>query len=138
MTRRFFYTDPLAAAWMATHFGMDIRLEDPEGQGFLEATLILGLREWRDAIAACADLKFFIHPDSLHLLEPGAGDLFRFGTHGPIFKCIPDLDDRGAKLGNIPTPPQWEVSCAREKNGGRIRVLQRNGIPFMWPESEDA
>ena len=31
MTRRFFYTDPLAAAWQAKHFGMQFRKWSEEG-----------------------------------------------------------------------------------------------------------
>jgi hypothetical protein len=135
---RLFYTDPLAAAWMAKHFGTAFQCRDRESDFFrdIEFTLFANDVHWSAVVWELSDRRFYIHPDSLHLLEPQPGDLFRFGERGPVYECIPDHDDSIAKLGNIPLPPQWEVSYAREKNRGRIKIIQRNGIAFMLPESE--
>jgi len=115
MTRRFFYTDPLAAAWMAKHFKMDIRIDDPDGKVFLETTLIHGLREWRDAISASTGYKFYIHPDSLHLLDPRRDDLVTADWY------------EGTML--------WEVDEVGDIDAGWV-VLRRSNKPFHWPECE--
>ncbi len=66
--------------------------------------------------------KFYIHPNSLHLLEPQVGDVIYFKTkkgdlilHETITGLEPNsklLIEQGAK------------------------IIQRNGIAFMWPEVE--
>jgi hypothetical protein len=127
MTRRFFYTDPLAAAWMAKHFKMDFRIDDPDGKVFLE-TLLHGLREWRDATAASMGYKFHIHPDSLPLLEPQLGDVVESQQVDGVYDVVVSDDiycgrgDRNTNLKDV------------KKHGDKI--VLRNGIPFMWPENE--
>src|SRR5579863_1248979 len=66
MTKRFFYKDPLAAAWMTAKFGME----------FID--LITGRIEPSD-IGTALYTRGYVHPDSLHLLEPREGDLVKYG-----------------------------------------------------------
>lgn len=66
---RYFYTDPLAAAWMAKHFGMRFYCDTFEPFEYEGANDIL--QDMGEDEKAC------VHPDSLHLLEPQVGDLMR-------------------------------------------------------------
>lgn len=61
---RYFYTDRLAAAWMARHFGMQLVAFHYE-RGRLD------LEEDEEILNAAASIDppcYFIHRDSLHLL----------------------------------------------------------------------
>lgn len=120
---RRFYTDPLAAAWMAKHFGMVFtRWSD-------------GVSEWEGRLCGTDALQefegcrhFVIHPDSLHLLEPQVGDI---GIQ-PDEACGEYRNGRWRSFS----------SCGRDCYGlsekERISIIQRNGIAFHWPESEAA
>lgn len=57
------------------------------------------------------NMKFYIHPDSLHLLEHQHGDINSDG----------DIYGNETNWFNYDSP-----------------IIQRNGLPFMWPDSEEA
>jgi hypothetical protein len=105
---RYFYRDPLEAAYMAKHHGMQfIDLENVfEHIGDFIHTIVEH------------DGPFLVHPDSLHLLEPCPGDLIdsREGFD----------DDVGPWINLAWTPPATTI------------VLRRNGKLFFWPECEAA
>ena len=113
MEKRYYYTDPLAAAWMARHFGMAFERSDGD--------LLLDFDDMADdlAIHIASDLwdgKYFVHPDSLHLLEPLEADLYAT-VHGCGWLAI--------------TPGEsWKKQCYP------FRIIQRDGKPFHWPEPE--
>jgi len=141
--KRFFYTDSLAAAWMAKHFGMKFGIKH---KGVVQWNCIGKLDEPFGPLQRPEDIldpisesvPLYIHPDSLHLLEPQVGDLFRFSNKGPIYECVCDVDKHVARIGYIPNPPQWELSQTKQYIGDlRFRIIQRNGASFMWPESEE-
>jgi hypothetical protein len=85
--KRFFYRDPLEAAYMAKHFGMKFSFDEYRYQWNSEklefsATPILKKSHSRCgspnkilSSMASVSIKFYIHPDSLHLLEPQVRDL---------------------------------------------------------------
>lgn len=125
---KFYYTDPLAAAWMAKHFGMKIA-PDPrefpnagdasfdENGVLMQASLAaMGAPKWR---------KWYVHPDSLSILEPQMGDLMtsehRDGRIASFSKdgSFEDVDDY-----------TWHKDIP-------VKIIQRNGFAFMWPESEE-
>lgn len=65
--KKYYYTDPLAAAWMAKHFGMKFVYEDE----FQERNNIGILGEDNNFNTTISYRnKYFIHPDSLPILEP--------------------------------------------------------------------
>ena len=129
---RYYYTDPVAAAYMTAHHKIRFKRNDD-------------LREWGRTnssysaiIELCIDLedktpgdgglmwktklfpdeafsgKFYIHPDSLPLLEPRVGDI--------VMDFRPALIVREDHLIFHKESP----------------ILQRDGKPFHWPESEAA
>ncbi|WP_435008059.1 hypothetical protein P12x_005328 [Tundrisphaera lichenicola] len=126
---RYFYTDPLAAAWMAKHFGMKLLVDKDDEGGLVDAGARFidcddTFRElWQHDFSYLG--KLYVHPDSVGLLEPHVGDLCRMQW----------LD------GSI-SVREWEASddltdAALERDV-RVKpeIIQRNGKPFHWPEVE--
>ncbi len=118
---KYFYTDPLAAAWMAKHFRMKFlsdttKDETPDDASDYEAdTAYEADCGWGKA----KERKYYIHPESLHLLEPKDDD----------------MDDNGRDL----TINEYGIfSSYKGWAHGRFdgKIIQRNGIAFMWPECE--
>jgi hypothetical protein len=111
---RYFYDDPLAAAWMAKHFGMLITIEN---DAFI-------FNDWEDLldvnVTECYRGNYYIHPDSLSGLDPQAGDLY-----------LLDEDDEGAIVITLGAQliEKWE-----QRPIGKI--IQRNGLAFHWPKEE--
>jgi hypothetical protein len=105
MTKRYYYTDPLAAAWMAKHFGMRLECRDEDGDysDFLEH--LPGGDTWDQVIADDFHKTnmIYIHQGSENLLNPINSD-----------------------------SKYW-----LKNDRSDIRVRERNGIPFMWPEVEE-
>lgn len=66
MAKRYYYTDPLAAAWMAREFGMRFDSSTTTFLPVWSAKALVGSIEGK--------YKGYIHPDSEHLLEPMAGE----------------------------------------------------------------
>jgi hypothetical protein len=115
--KRYFYTDPLAAAWMAKHFGM--RFLRPDG-----STVNLSHSSWERkghdgmiSFVAVPEPADSIHPDSLHLLEPQVGDI-----------CINDDAEYN------PGAPFRDVGNTWEP----FHIIQRNGKAFHRPEQEES
>ena len=113
---RYFYTDPLAAAWMAKHFGMEFQFKSSDGGFFplTEDAIIDALRPFK----TLKD-KAYINPNSLHLLEPQADDVM---MQGNLPYCVIDSSVNSASH-------EWV-------RDGLARIIQRNGIAFMWPERD--
>jgi hypothetical protein len=151
--KRFFYTDSLAASWMAKYHGMrfiddagnDIWFE-PYGGSFgyflnhEQPVNLLFVSKPNDEKASFLhpEITFrstdraYIHPDSLSLLEPRVGD---WGTDGEYSGKVGGVD---ASLVTI---------CVPERHNGKsyfccprapFVIEKRYGILFMAPESEDA
>lgn len=108
---RYFYTCPLMASYMAKHFGMIFQQFNLRG----DKTTICEF--------VCVSISdtgvFYIHPDSVKLLEPQEGDLF-LADHHQCSDCGTEMffytDDYG-------------------KDAVK-KIIQRNGIAFMWPNQE--
>lgn len=130
---RHFYTDPLAAAWMAKHFGM--KFNHPESDKFAP----IGTSDAVDAFinGQQEDGRFMVHPDSLHLLEPQKDDLLHivrgFCSH---FKVVADVAKANRKnvSGVWAGGEHWDITTKEPLHDWEI--IQRNGKAFHWPESE--
>lgn len=117
--KRFYYTDPLAAAWMAKHFGM--RMSYRNG---CEINRIICNSEESQAWQ-----KIYLHPDSEESLSIQPGDVFVEGGNVGI---VP-IDDNNAQGEAYFCGTEIPASMGNEL----VYIIQRNGIPFMWPECED-
>jgi len=109
---RYFYTDPLAAAWMAKHFGMRFLHYDTENECDILALFAAGIFRFQV-------IKLTLHPDSQPLLEPRVGDVAQ--TDGAMNR-IKDI-------------VLVELRDYLKANGG-YRIIQRDGKAFHWPEVE--
>ncbi len=114
---RYFYSDPLAAAWQAKHFGMRFMIDEQPGY-------VIESIHFPPAYTG----KWFAHPDSLHLLEPVEGDLLavRFTSPALAMPSLPDHFVLACPWEDV----EWELEYFDH------RIVQRGGIQFMWPESE--
>lgn len=109
--KRSFYTSPEAAGWMQRQFWME--MTDVHGNR-MEWSKHKHSWAWR-AVGVIGTPTFtgdkiYIHPDSLHLLEPRVGDLVTYAV-GEVMRLHPTKRT--------------------------YQVIQRNGIPFHWPELEE-
>lgn len=150
---KYYYTDPLAAAWMAKHFEME----------FWGCERKIS----KDLILACINDPFCpgweIHPDSLHLLEPNKGDEYKLPRYksGKITKYEVGYytglrKERGCQLHgdrigdeyyfsdllNGHAQPRIVRDSVAERRNIKDFFMQlgfpekRNGVAFMWPEWE--
>lgn len=156
---RYFYTDPLAAAWMAKHFGMRLLADDGDdglvdaGARFIDCDDTF--RElWQHDFSYLG--KLYIHPDSLALLEPKDGDAVEFDRWHWERQRHEDMRNAPyqSHFGRVhlfkntrPDGGDWlQISSAGvgwdDNYHGQFalpfKVIQRNGKAFMWPESEAA
>lgn len=110
------YTDPLSAIWMFSKFGMDMTAAN--GEPILNSFI-------RNQFPSSG--KWYIDVDRLYLLEPQVGDLTEakeghgVGTHYFI-ASESDLEHLA-----------WDNDLGLF---GQCRIVERNGIAFMWPQSE--
>jgi hypothetical protein len=126
---RYFYTDPLAAAWMAKRFGMrfDVDMEDVLLAVYhfhRQQTQHLDISpELQNISVTVTGRKIFVHPGSLHLLEPKVGDLLEVLENGfNVAKRVHDAFDLKA------LKSEWRL----------LEIIHRAGTRFHWPESEAA
>lgn len=121
---KYYYTDPLAAAWMEKNFGMKIDAELPVQ---VRPTFLNYSRDGGYDFLRTYKLEtgnnLYIHPDSVKLLEPQEGDE---GVDKSNSQCefkngqwLIDVDLDAVFYANEP-----------------VKIDKRNGIPFMWPEVE--
>ena len=118
MTKRYFYSDLLAAAWMAKHFGMRFKLWKWDDLSFQF------IQTGRGGIPESTKLE--IHPASLPLLEPRVGDLI-YISESKIGTLTRQNGDH-LKL----FTGDWLIKP------DRVYIIRRDGKPFHWPESEEA
>ncbi len=123
---RWFYPDPLQAAWMAKHFGMRLQnaarfdLEYHHPFGFTADDAMTNIGDVLD--------RLYLHPDSVPLLSPRPGDVFTDGLGKPC-RCAGVRNDRVMSEGVEGVEYEWVEN---------VRVIERDGKPFFWPDGEPA
>ena len=135
---KYYYTDVLAAAWMAKHFGMKLQKGVfGYGEGVTTYLTLLdaaGNEAWK--------YRYYIHPDSLPLLEPKEGDVVRLNNSiRPRFNICDDkgkllLDRKKNPITTTKFPYHEYIVFNEHFREDVMAIIQRNGIPFMWPERE--
>lgn len=130
---KYFYDDPIAAAWMAKHFGMEFVIEPSGDVVTWKEFGVVSLKSWVE--------RFYIHPDSLHLLEPQNGDCV-IDDDGWPYKIIPDNFNSKDSSDTAITKYNWmKISDFMWglKNVAGFKIITRNinGLndetPFFWP-----
>lgn len=102
--RRYYYDDPLAAGWQCVRHGMKFENDNPS----------IGL-DWLSGKVLYYGERYYIHPDSLHLLEPQKDDGIEFESDTEQYLYF------------------WGAGHGLNE---LEKIIQRNGIPFHWPKSE--
>lgn len=126
-----FYTNPLAAAWMHTEFGIEFRGIHHIYANHFYPDDEISAQSLGDLIESymldtISDSKVYLHPDSLRLLDPILGDVIQCKRSGEVESVNNDY------------PGDTPVDVAREMvRNGYFRIIQREGKPFFWPETED-
>lgn len=123
LTNGWYYTDPLAAAWMAKHFGME----------FVDLENVFEAIDDFVHVIVEHDGPFEVHPDSLHLLEPQVGDLCFFWDSEydrNDAALVEQIDAHGCRW----ITDRFDIRECKEGNDSFRSIIQRNGIAFHWPE----
>lgn len=123
MTKKYFYTDALKAAWMTREFGIKI-----DGSDVVSIYKDTPIDEYpyevlcsNAAIKTIPEIKYYIHPDCHEMLKPQVGDVLQ--NKGIIYKDI-----KYDVVTNLNA--QWiQVKP--------IIIIQRNGNAFFMPECEE-
>ncbi|MFO0906837.1 MAG: hypothetical protein U0835_00455 [Isosphaeraceae bacterium] len=123
--KRYFYTDPLAAAWMGKHFGMVFFT--PEDDDYQEE--VYGWESVAGAFDFDGAERVYVHPDSVLLLEPQDGDWLEIkDADYHLGSCLTSVWHGHSKALGLPQDHQYR--------GKEFRIIQRDGKAFMWPESD--
>lgn len=144
MSKRYYYTDPLAAAWMALHFG--VVLEDEGQYGAVRnhknaESILTDMEDCHSVELDRAQQMYYLNSNSLHILEPMVGDLVS-NTHDAY--SAKHRPCSGIVVGFMNDNTSAVVSTGIRHNGKEafveavraLKIIQRNGVAFMWPEQE--
>ncbi len=141
--KRYYYDDPLAAAWMAKHFGMmfiaradtNLSMTPHWGIWLKDYDLVCVPDSYTEGKSG---IRFYIHPDSLSILEPMIGDLVSEDASLEdcaliskyLWECGEEYDlDPGHFFQFIITREDFCLDCS-------YKIIQRKGTPFHWPKVE--
>lgn len=112
-TKRYYYTDPIKAAWMAREFWVEFA-----SHSYTDAMSYEGQLAFLDD-----GLPIEIAGDSLHIFEPMEGDVIRDDIDGEYQVVWKDHKGLGIDTSKGTYPPSGQI-------------IQRNGKAFFMPEGQ--
>lgn len=139
MTKKLYYTDPLAAAYMAREFGVVYKtviysdgVIDGHGDNSANGVCIDAVfTSEGETFAHDMVVKANIHPDSYSIFEPQKGDCFSwFGWRLRIW-------DKYRNTRTHSTIKRANHLLNVKANPGNFKIIERNKKLFFWPESEE-
>ncbi len=103
---KYYYDCPLEAAWMAEKHGMQIHddIGPINSHSLQEAGYFTG-----------KGVKFYISPESTHILQPQPGDISYGGFNG-VWRVTKDYEHISVSVTG--------------------KIIQRDGLAFHWPKSD--
>lgn len=123
---KYYYTDPLAAAYMEQAFYVDLcdKRNNPVGFGIYQNSMECYTSPESEQYSGL----LCIDPDSYHIFEPQVGDLVQRKPPHEIYQGDDDLfifinDERMLK-----------INTEGDKNN---IIIQRNNKPFFWPKVQN-
>jgi hypothetical protein len=128
---RYDYSDPLAAAWMAKHFGMTFDAERPDGS-VANADPIDESAFMKTEPRAWLGYRFIIRPESMALLQPRLGDLIE--RHDCFYFVVTDEEHASAE--GVSTLRNQTVALSKVRAWPRPEetfIRMRGGMPFFVP-----
>ena len=149
---RYFYRDPLEAAYMAKHFGIkteaDVRIINvqPGKSEMVTHHMVFDSPEMVLLYQYCN--SFHIHSYSLHLLEPQDGDAVEFDRwhwdrqrHDELKDAQPEphyaivrIDTKWKRI--ISAGIGWDMVKLHEPFSLPFRIICRGSKAFHWPQCE--
>lgn len=110
MTKKLYYKDPLAAAYMEREFGVKSELTSVT----------------KTVIPPVDEIKYVVDSDNYHIFEPQVGDLWA-GKGEDARCCVWYMDE------------EHNVTKFKKDKGlrQRMKIYSRNNKPFFMPEVED-
>jgi len=148
---KYLYTDPLAAAYMAREFGVElcddsertVRVNPTELEKFARIIWsVEGTNGWLDYEASDFPKKIYINPDSEHIFEPREGDLVGFTfmdflNEEASFQSIVLSIRNKLRVQIIDASICDEVDEIVLDKLKHLKMIQRDGKPFFNPEREE-
>lgn len=129
---KYYYEDAFSAAWMHHAFGMKFVTDEGDLLEWCSEFSCFHIPD-KNELSQAWDGTYFIHPDSLYLLNPQEGDLaVSFDCRNfPVYGIV-------AGSGEIVAA---ESNCAYNSYGhgfteGLSEIYARSSKPFHWPERE--
>ncbi len=127
-----YYTCPLEAAYMAKYHNFTFGFYDEDTEEFIEMD---DLDCW---IAESEDTeRFYLHPDSLSLLEPQDGDAFRILVPQSVGEPIwmyGYIEVDGTSY--LTTDHGYREDVERLMSQYKLEIGRRNDRQFFWPITE--
>lgn len=120
---RYYYQDDVVAAYMYSFF--HVRFYPPEKSVLaVSATDVDVDPKYYMGGGRPRDWKFVIHPDSLPIFKPKVGDL---------------ISINGGESASIITHTEFleQIAIVEHQFASPLRIIQRSGLPFIWPETEE-
>lgn len=117
---KLYYDDPLIAAYMTREFGVYVNCTSPDGYFIQERCKNV---PWERYVTKGPLItSFIIHPDSLDIFEPKAGDIVKNDQF----------------IGYISVENKWCANgCLINLNLSAIKeIIQRDGKQFFMPKEE--
>jgi len=126
---KLYYTDPLAAAYMAKEFGVKFSAKLWEHREIVEdlfdAYDFIRRYEAQLSSEQPNGPLIYIHPDSYHIFEPQDGD---WGRTSSGYWCYYEKDNES----------WWMAGHGLTRvEDDLVKIIQRNHKPFFMPESDD-
>lgn len=127
---RYFYRDPLAAAWMAKHFGIQLIRQYVYPNPAHNYWASEPYSAWQSCVDTAPPDRLYVHANSLHILDPQRDDIWAVQSSRNDGRWwVGPLDEGGLQVcvGNM-----W----IKKENIMARKIIQRDGMSFHWPESE--
>lgn len=122
--KKYFYTDPLKAAWMTREFEIKIELNGNSfSDNFNFASISL-------ETAKTFNIRYYIHTDFHEMFNPKENDLIISG--GMIIQSKECLD-----YTNLPIVCPLVHIKGYNSFDESLKIIQRNGKAFFMPEVEE-
>jgi hypothetical protein len=141
---KYYYDDPLAAAWMVKHFGMRFELVmfNVDTKNVVHHLCSPELFvEWPrlNLDTERFGLNYYIHPGDHHLLDPIPGDLVRRKTDGICYVCVDEkaLHDGWGVFAAPSAAYYGRTDSYQSIPFDALDIIQRNGKAFIIPKQED-
>ncbi len=138
---KWYYDDSLAASWMAKHFEMQFQFSHYVAEP-AEISLNWILMHMGNAAEGLQVKKrnFYIHPDSLSLLEPQDGDVCELAGDDQYFSNISgDFAEFYMEYVGYDNPIAISLNAIaelRDEKSQISKIIWRNGHPFHWPSQD--